>query len=348
MSLRQDDSPTESTVRFRKRAGMILCFGAGLYLLVVALGMLRHAGALADGARAYANAPFCPASVPSVPCRLLLPAAVLGAHTIGGETYYRLEPRGKPKVDFHVPTNAALFRELQSRKPVNLEYWRGKVTSLRDTAGNVEKAYGAPDASVQNDAVGASGVLFFALVLFALGLAVSRLPVDLVRGGGPGRYSLPYTVRPTQRWLYLVFAAPALAWLVPAILDAKTQSSFSISRLSTELAGGAAFALFVGAALVLFAAWYLENSIELTHDGLRYRTLFTRRSIKFEEIAGWHVRNRRRSQKVQYIDIYRRGERAPIRLQLDMHWRRSKEIVLDVLRRRAPMRDDGGSRSASG
>jgi hypothetical protein len=188
--------------------------------------------------------------------------------------------------------------------------------------------------------VGASGVLFFALLLFAAGIAAFRLPVSLAVGGGAGRYSLPFSTRPAQRWMYGVFAVPALAWLVPSVVQAKREPSLTVSKVVGELAGGLAFAGIVGAICVLFAAWYLENRIELSHEGITNRTLFTSRKVRFEDVVSWRVRNRRRSQRVQYVDIYSSDERKPVRLQLDMQWRRSKEIVQDVLRRRAPVRSD--------
>ena len=48
MLQRLEDGPSETSVRFRKRVGMILCFGASAYLLAVSFGLLRHAGSLAD------------------------------------------------------------------------------------------------------------------------------------------------------------------------------------------------------------------------------------------------------------------------------------------------------------
>lgn len=348
MPKQRDEGPTESTVRFRKRIGMILCFGAGLYLLTLSLGMLRHAGALADDARRYAVAPRCSGVTSTVNCRELVRASVEGTVTVDRETFYRLHPQGHQPVDFHVPGNRALFQDLLTRRPVILEYFRGQVTSMRDERGNVENAFGDPESSSRNTAEGSSGVLFFALTLLAVGLAVRRIPVDLVAAGGPGRYTLPYSIRPPQRWLYGVFAAPALAWIGPAIIDAKAQPSPSFTHLVNEFAGGVVFAVFIAAVFVLFAAWYLENRIDLTPEGIRYRTLFTRRSVRFDEIAAWQVRYRRRSSKIQYVDIYQRGKKTPIRLQMDMHWRRSKEIVYDILRRRVPTPEEGGARSASG
>jgi hypothetical protein len=346
MARRNGDGPSEATVRFWKRVAMIVCFGFGFYFLVVSTSMLRKAGARADNARQYAGSHTCPAQhgygslVVLSECRLLVPTTVVGSHQIGGFTFYRLKPSTLPAVDFHEPSNPGLVRELQARSPLFLEYWRGKVSALRDGKGHAEPAYGAPNSSSQTNAVGASGVLFFALLLFAAGIAAARLPVSLAVGGGPGRYSLPFSTRPAQRWMYAVFAAPALAWLIPSVVQAKAEPSLTLSKVVDELAGGLAFAGIVGALCVLFAAWYLENRIELSLEGITNRTLFTSRKVRFEDVAGWTVRNRRRSRKVQFVDIYTRDEKKPVRLQLDMQWRRSKAIVQDVLRRRAPVRSD--------
>src|SRR5947209_1285343 len=101
MSRSQDDGPSESTVVFRKRAGMILCFGVGVYLFAVALGLLRHAGGVADLARSYAQAPYCSQSTTGSDCRRLVPVTVRGTRVVGGEVYYRLQPQGRAAVDFH-------------------------------------------------------------------------------------------------------------------------------------------------------------------------------------------------------------------------------------------------------
>ena len=347
MAQRKEEGPTEATVRFWKRVAMIVCFGSSVYFLVVSASLLRQAGARADNARQYAASKTCLTdhlgvgllAVPSE-CRLLVPATVLASHRINGFTYFRLKPANLPAVDFHQPSNPRLARELNEKQTMVLEYWRGNVSALRDRQGYSEPAFGAPNSSSQTNGVGASGVLFFALLLFAVGIAVVRLPVGLAVGGGAGRYTLPFSTRPPQRWMYAVLAMPALAWLVPSVVQAKADSSLTLSKFATELAGGLAFAVIVGAIFVLFAAWYLENRIELSHEGITNRTLFTTQNVRFEDVVGWAVRNRRRSRKVQYVDVYTRDQRKPMRLQLDMHWRRSKEIVQDVLRRRAPNRMD--------
>jgi hypothetical protein len=342
MARRNEEGPTEATVRFWKRVAMIVCFGSGVYFLVVSASLLRQAGGRADNARQYASSRACAGYglPPTGDCRYLVPTTVLGSQQIRGFTYFRLKPADRPAVDFHQPSNRQLVRELDRKQPMVLEYWRGNVSALRDGHGRTEPAFGAPNSSSQTNAVGASGVLFFGLMLFAIGIAVMRLPVGLAVGGGAGRYTLPFSTRPPQRWMYAVLAMPALAWLVPSVVQAKADSSLTLSKFAMELAGGLAFAVIVGAIFVLFAAWYLENRIELSHEGITNRTLFTTQNVRFEDVVGWAVRNRRRSRKVQYVDIYTRDERKPMRLQLDMHWRRSKEIVQDVLRRRAPNKAD--------
>jgi hypothetical protein len=360
MARRNGDGPSEAAVRFRKRVAVIVCFGSSLYLLVSATSMLRQVGARADSAREYASSsecmltdqtgqPFSPKSNSAfTACRLFVPTSVLGSHEVRGFTYFRLKPEERPVVDFHQPSNLVLRRELVHKKTVLLEYWRGNVSALRDQHGNVEPAYGVPDSSSQTNAVGASGVLFFSLLLLALGFAATRLPVGLAVGGGPGRYSLPFITRPAQRWMYAVFATPALAWLVPSLVEAKGQASLTLPRFLQDLSGGVIFAAIVAAFSVFFAAWYLENRIQLTEKGITNHTLFSRRTARYEDVELWTVRNRRRSGKAQYVDIYRRGEKKPIRLELDMQWRRSKEIVQDVLHRRAPNRRPESDDKAAG
>jgi hypothetical protein len=346
MSRQHDARPTALSVNVRKQIGMVICFGAAIYLLVAAIGLLRHAGAEADRARAYARAPLCTTQTVKYDCRLLVPASVAGTRHDANGTLFHLLPAGRRPVDFHIPSNQALFQELRARQSVLVEYWRGQVTALRDRAGNSEQSYGTPSAFSENDSVGAAGVLFFGLVLVVLGITLSRLPVNLAHGGGPGRYSLPYTIRPRQRAQYILFAAPALAWFIPALLDSMAQPSFNLGTFLAELGSSAVFALFVAAVIVLFGAWYLENRIELTQQGITYTTLFSTGRIDFDEIERWRVRNRRRTKKVQYVDLYRRDKGKPMRLQMDMHWRRSREILLDVLRRHVPHEEDRAERVA--
>jgi type IV secretory pathway VirB2 component (pilin) len=344
MSRPPNNGPSPQSVRFRQRLGLIICFGGALYLLAVAIGLLRHAGAAADNARAYERAVLCAPGQSSTSCRVRLPAVSLGVVHDGDITVFRLKPQGRPIVSFHVPTNPTLLQELRARRSVFVEYWRGRVTAVSDAAGHRDVSYSAPRALSENDSVGAFGMLYFSLALATVGIAVLRLPVALAEAGGPGQYRLPYTVRPPTRWMYAVFAAPALAWLGPAFLSAKASTSPSLSSIISSLLGGLAFAALVVLVSVGFAAWYGENRIELTDDGLVYSTLFSRAHVRFADIERWEVRYRRRSTKPQYVDIVRVGEKRALRLQLDMHWRRSKEIVMDVLRRKAPnRRDDDGA-----
>lgn len=333
--------PSEGAVRFRKRAALILCFGGAAYLLVIAVGLLRSAGAEADLARAYASARLCGGYglSPRRDCRLLVPARVTGRVTEGGIGTYLVTPKGRTPVVLPQPANRRLAAELRARQAVSIEYWRGRAIAVRDRAGTSSAPLWSPVATARNGAVGAGGVLFFALFLAALGVVVARLPVDLARGGGPGRYALPYVIRPPQRRLYVLFALPTLAWITPAAIDARLQPTMNLPRLLAQVGGALVFAALVAAIILFFVAWYLENRIELGRDAIVYRTLFSRGAVRYDEIVDWQIRYRRRTAKVQYIDIYTAGRRKPIRLQLDMHWLRSREIVQHVLRTHARRRE---------
>jgi hypothetical protein len=338
MSRRAPDGPPLQVVRFRRRFGLVLTFGGSLYLLVIAIGLLRHAGADADRARAYALAPPCRTSAHGGNCRRLVRAQSLGPFTLGGVLFFRVKPSGRPEIEFHRPSNPVLLQELRAKRSVYVEYWRGEVTAVTDGHRNREASYAAPVSISEDDGIGAFGMLYFALALASFGVAVVRVPATMLVGGGPGDYRLPYTLRPPARWVYLVIAAPALAWLGPPLLSLKASADYHLSSLLTGLAGSAAFAILVAGVSVGFAAWYGENRIVLTEEGFTYRTLFTStRTVAYDDIEHWEIRFRRRSTKPQYVDVTPRGEK-PLRLQLDMHWRRSREIVIDVLRRRAPNR----------
>jgi hypothetical protein len=269
-------------------------------------------------------------------CRRLVPAHSLGPVRIDGVTFFRVKASTHPEIRFPQPANETLLHELRAKRSVYVEYWRGEVTAVSDGRGNREASYAAPISLSENDGVGAFGMLYFALALATIGLAVIRVPADMVTGGGPGQYSLPHTMRPPARWIYLVMALPALAWLGPPFLSLKSSATFNLGSFLAALAGGAAFAVLVASVSVGFAAWYGENRIVLTEEGFTYRTLFTRaRTVAYDDISHWEIRYRRRSSRPQYVDVVPRGAK-PLRVQLDMHWRRSREIVIDVLRRRAP------------